>query len=342
MPLTYLVHNHIYVLLAAMALAFLVTFVTAPPVIAFLRAKKLGQQIRDDGPQRHLSKAGTPTMGGVVILAGVILGTAGSWYFFPKLLWFSVLLLALTVAVAAIGSIDDWGKIRRGRSLGLRAREKLILQFIAAALFVFVLVHCLNNGTTIGIPFLGEVDLHWAYWPIAILFIAGMSNAVNLTDGLDGLAAGTTVASAFSMAGIAWMIHDADGMAKGPAIATFIACLGASCLAFLWYNQHPAKVFMGDTGSLAIGAALAGTALALKQEVLLLFIGFIYIIEVGSVIIQVISFKTTGKRVFRMSPFHHHLELGGWSETKVVTSAWLLGTVLAASAFFYLRYFAVR
>ncbi|HEX2948629.1 MAG TPA: hypothetical protein VHV83_03530 [Armatimonadota bacterium] len=183
--------NPIHILIAAMALAFLVTFLTASPVISFLRAKKLGQQIRDDGPQRHLSKAGTPTMGGVVILAGVILGTAGSWYFFPKQFWFSVLLLALTTAVAAIGSIDDWGKIRRGRSLGLRAREKLILQLIVAALFVFGLVVGLDNGTTIGIPFLGEVDLHWAYWPVAILFVAGMSNAVNLTDGLDGLAAGS-------------------------------------------------------------------------------------------------------------------------------------------------------
>ncbi len=332
MPLQ--VAKDIYILLAAMTFAFLVTFLTAVPVIAYLRRKKLGQQIRDDGPQRHLSKAGTPTMGGVVILAGTIAGTAGSWYFFPRQFWFSVLLLALTVAMAAIGSIDDWGKIKRGRSLGLRAREKLILQFIAAALFVAGLVYGLDNGTSIGVPGMGELHLAtWLYFVLAVLFIAAFSNAVNLTDGLDGLAAGATVAAAFALAGIAWYSRQGEAMAQGPAIATFIACLGAATFAFLWYNQHPAKVFMGDTGSLAIGAALAGTALALKQEVLLLGIGLIFLIEMGSVILQVLVFKLTGKRVFRMSPFHHHLELGGWSEPKIVTSAWLLAIILAAASF---------
>jgi phospho-N-acetylmuramoyl-pentapeptide-transferase len=317
----------LYILIAAMALAFVVTFLSAPPVIGILRRKKLGQQIRDDGPQRHLTKAGTPTMGGVTILAGVIAGTAGSWFFFPKQFWFSVLLLALTVAVAAVGSIDDWGKIRRGRSLGLRAREKLVLQFIAAGLFVIGLVFGLDNGATIGVPFLGEVSLGWAYFPVAILFIAAMSNAVNLTDGLDGLAAGTSAAASFALAGVAWL-------SGNPAIAAFLACLGAACLAFLWYNRHPAKVFMGDTGSLAIGAALAGAALALKGEVLLLWIGLIFIIEMASVILQVLYFKATkGKRLFRMSPFHHHLELGGWSETTIVTRAWLLAVVLGASGY---------
>jgi phospho-N-acetylmuramoyl-pentapeptide-transferase len=335
-------------MLAATALAFLVTFLTAPPVIRYLRGKKLGQQIRDDGPQRHLNKAGTPTMGGVVILAGLMAGTALSasifWRIIPLAtrfsdIMFTLALLALTVAVASIGVIDDWGKIKRGRSLGLRAREKLLLQFIAAGLFVAALVLWLDNGTTVGIPGIGMVELGWAYWPLAILLIAGMSNAVNLTDGLDGLAAGTTVAAAFALTGIAWYSMQSDAMSRGPAIATFAACLGAACLAFLWYNQHPAKVFMGDTGSLAIGAALAGTALALKQELLLLLIGFIFVIEAGSVIIQVIVFKLTGKRVFRMSPFHHHLELGGWSEPQIVTRAWLLGIVLAIAAVWICRSF---
>ncbi|MHB9130279.1 MAG: phospho-N-acetylmuramoyl-pentapeptide-transferase [Armatimonadota bacterium] len=344
--------SFLYTLIAAMALAFLVTFITAPLVIGFLRRKKLGQQIREDGPQRHQNKAGTPTMGGVVILAGVIAGTALStslfWRFSPHLpntfkdLMFALLLLALTIAVASIGAIDDWGKIRRGRSLGLRAREKLILQFIASGLFVAGLVLFLDNGTSIGIPGLKEpFELGWVYWPIAILLIAGMSNAVNLTDGLDGLAAGTTVAAAFAMTGIAWFAGQGEVMLRGHAIATFIGCLGAACLAFLWFNQHPAKVFMGDTGSLAIGAALAGTALALKQEILLLVLGFIFLIEMGSVIIQVISFKTTGKRIFRMSPFHHHLELGGWSEPRIVTSAWLFGIVLAVAAFVIFRKFGM-
>ncbi|HEY3379259.1 MAG TPA: phospho-N-acetylmuramoyl-pentapeptide-transferase [Armatimonadota bacterium] len=319
--------NAIETLLLAVILAFFATFLTAPPVISLLRRKKLGQQIREDGPQRHLTKAGTPTMGGVIIMGGVILGTVVSWVFAPAQFRCGALLLGLTVFVAAIGSIDDWGKIRRGRSLGLRAREKLILQFLAAGLFVAGLLYLCHNGTTIGMPFVGSVNLGWAYWPVAMLFIAAMSNAVNLTDGLDGLATGTTVAATAALAILAWGAHDT--LANGPAVATILACLGAACLAFLWYNRHPAKIFMGDTGSLAIGAALAGAALMLKQELALLIIGLVFIIEMGSVIIQVISFKTTGKRVFRMSPFHHHLELGGWSEPAIVTRAWLLGAVLA-------------
>ncbi len=242
------------------------------------------------------------------------------------------MLLALTIAAAGIGSIDDWGKIRRGRSLGLRAREKLILQFVAATFFVVVLVCGLHNGTTIGIPGIGQVQLGWVYWPLAILYVMAMSNAVNLTDGLDGLAAGTTVAAAFAMCGIAWYTQQGAAMGSGHAIATFLACLGAACLAFLWFNRHPARVFMGDTGSLAIGAALAGSALILKEEIILLLVGLIFLIEMGSVIIQVISFKTTGKRVFRMSPFHHHLELAGWTEPQIVSRAWMLGIMLGVLA----------
>jgi phospho-N-acetylmuramoyl-pentapeptide-transferase len=333
----------ITVLLGAMVLAFFVTFLTAPPLIAFLRAKKLGQAIREDGPQRHLGKAGTPTMGGLVIILGTVAGTIGSWYFYKAQFWFSVLVLALMLAVAGIGAIDDWGKIRRGRSLGLKAREKLILQFIAAALFVWGLLW-MDNGTTVA--FLNyRIDLGLWYWPVAILFIAAMSNAVNLTDGLDGLAAGTTTAASLALAGIAWYTIDGHALLKGPAVATFLICLAGACLAFLWYNQHPAKVFMGDTGSLSIGAALAGAALVIKQEGLLLLIGLIFLIEMASVILQVLYFQITkrltgeGKRLFRMSPFHHHLELGGWSEEKIVTSAWLFGIILAVVSFVLFRHY---
>jgi len=318
-------HDPKYVLLTASALSFLVTFFTAIPVIQYLRQKKMGQQIRDDGPQRHLAKAGTPTMGGVVIMAGLIAGTVAAAVFFPQQRLLCVLLLGLTLALAGVGSIDDWGKIRRGRSLGLRAREKLLLQLVISAAYVALLVFGLHVRTTMGIPGIGEVELGIAYWPLAILLITGMSNAVNLTDGLDGLAAGTTVATTLALVAVAWYTQQASGS----AVATFSASLGAACLAFLWYNRHPAKVFMGDTGSLAIGAAFAGIALALKQEVLLLLIGLIFVIEVASVVIQVISFKTTGKRVFRMSPFHHHLELGGWTEPQIVTRAWTFGIVLS-------------
>jgi len=323
-------HFHRTDILLASVVAFLVTLLTAPGVIRLLREKKLGQQIRDDGPQHHLTKAGTPTMGGMVILAGIIAGTVLYWCVEPRAIHAGVLLLALTVAVAGIGSIDDWGKIRRGRSLGLRAREKFLLQCLAAGLFTAGLRYYLHLDTTIGIPGVKTpIELGWCYWPFAILFIAGMSNAVNLTDGLDGLAAGVTVAAALALSAVAWLSgsHILPGM--GPMVAAFLGCLAVACLAFLRYNRHPAQVFMGDTGSLAIGAALAGSAMLLKQEGLLLLIGFIFIIEVLSVIIQVISFKTTGKRVFRMSPFHHHLELGGWSETQIVGRAWMLAMGLA-------------
>jgi len=329
------------ILFAAMLLTFLVTLRCAGPVISYLRRKKYGQQICEDGPQHHSTKAGTPTMGGVMILAGLIAGTAMSWLFCAKQYSFSMLLLALTIAGAGIGAIDDWEKIRHGRSLGLRAREKLMLQFVVGTLFVVVLVCVLHNGTTIGVPGMGLVELGWWYWPLAIIYIAAMSNAVNLTDGLDGLAAGTTVAAAFALAGIAWYARYGAAPAQSLAIAAFAACLGAACLAFLRFNHHPAKVFMGDTGSLAIGAALAGTALVLKEEVLLLLVCLIFLIEMGSVIIQVISFKTTGKRVFRMSPFHHHLELGGWTEPQIVTRAWIFGIVLAVLAFALFRIFRI-
>jgi phospho-N-acetylmuramoyl-pentapeptide-transferase len=332
----------LYIIIAAMGLAFLVTFLTAIPVIAFLRWKKLGQQIREEGPQRHQGKAGTPTMGGVVILAGTVAGTLLAilipWYTgAPHIhLRTALLLLALTVAVAGIGAVDDWGKIRRGRSLGLKAREKLILQFVVALLFIGTLLYAQGYQMSFGIPGFGEVPLAgWLFWPLALLFVAGFSNATNLTDGLDGLAAGTSAIACFALAAIAWF---SSPDALGHAVAGFNASLGAACTAFLWYNRHPARVFMGDTGSLAIGAALAGTAMVLKQEVLFLLIGLIFCIEAGSVILQVVYFKLTGgKRIFRMSPYHHHLELGGWTEPQIVTRAWLFGLVVAIAGFCVFR-----
>lgn len=331
-------HPSLIVILSG-AVSFLITFILASPTIKFLHEKKYGQAIRDDGPDRHKMKQGTPTMGGVIILAGVTVGTIVSLCTFATLkpvlqfqifdLMFSLALLALTIAFSSIGVIDDWGKIKRGRSLGLKAREKLALQLVTAALFVGVLFWGMHTSTTIGIPGIGLVELGFWYWPFAILFITAFSNAVNLTDGLDGLASGTTVIAAVALGVVAWFLQKDYTSLIGPGISAFLICLAAACLAFLWFNRHPAKIFMGDTGSLAIGAALAGAALAMKQEVILIVIGMIFMLEMFSVIIQVISFKLTGKRVFRMSPYHHHLELGGWAETKIVTRAWLLGLILA-------------
>ena len=318
------ISRDVYAIALALIIAFLTTFITAPPIIAYLRRHKLGQKVRDDGPQTHLSKEGTPTMGGVVIIAGMLLGTISSWFFYPRLFAQSLLLLALTLSFMIIGAIDDWNKIFHGRSLGLRAREKLLLQFVFSALFIAALLIWQKTGTTITIPGFGLLNIGWYYWPIAILFITGMSNAVNLTDGLDGLAAGTTASAALALAVLCWIVTGSDH-SSGVAIAA----LAAACLAFLCFNRHPAKVFMGDTGSLAIGAALAGSALILKQEIMLLLIGLIYLLELFSVIIQVISFKTTGKRVFLMSPYHHHLEKLNWPEQLIVSRAWILAVILA-------------
>jgi len=244
----------------------------------------------------------------------------------------------LTIGFTGIGIIDDWSKIHRGRSLGLRAREKLGLQLLLAAGFVAVLLLVLHQDTTVGVPFIGLLQLGWWYWPLAILFVAGMSNAVNLTDGLDGLAAGTSTVTAGALASIAWLAPTGS-LYCGQLVAAFAVCLGGGCLGFLYHNRPTATVFMGDTGSLAIGAALAGIALALKLEVIFLLAGLIYLIEIGSVMLQVTYFKfTKGRRIFLMSPYHHHLEKRGWSERSIVYRAWVFSLVLAAAAVWLARW----
>lgn len=299
--------------LMAFGLSGILAFVLGPVIIPMLQKLKFGQYIRDDGPQRHLKKAGTPTMGGVIFLAALTLsflifteGNAKSW-----------VLLLVTVGYGAIGFLDDYIKVVKGRNLGLRAIEKIIGQTILAAILMVVSVYVLDLGTNIIIPFSGySLDLGiLGYFLFILVVMVGTTNAVNLTDGLDGLAAGVTFVSALAFLFIGVMVDQME-------VALFSATLAGSCLGFLRYNKHPARVFMGDTGSLALGGALAAMAVLTKTELLLPIIGGVYVAETLSVIIQVISFKTTGKRVFRMSPLHHHFELLGWQETKVVRRFW--------------------
>jgi phospho-N-acetylmuramoyl-pentapeptide-transferase len=340
MFLALIARHPIIIVLISMAVTYLVTVGVLPPIIRFLRARKLGQALRDDVADMHKAKAGTPTMGGVAMIAATAIGSLAALGLFllvkPDLptrahdLLINLSLIALCVAMAAIGAIDDWGKIRRGRNLGLKAREKLVLQFIVAALFVWTLVSGLGNDTTIGVPGIGEVQLGYWYWPFAICYIAAMSNAANLTDGLDGLAAGVTTVSALALAMMAWFCQKDPNAILGPGSAAFAACLAAACLGFLKFNRFPAKVFMGDTGSLAIGGAVAGVALALKQEGVVLLIALVYLVEMGTVILQVLYFKAThGKRLFLMTPYHHALEKRGWPETTIVRRAWILTLVTA-------------
>ncbi len=302
------------------AVAFLIALALGPVVIPALRRLKFGQSIREEGPQRHLAKAGTPTMGGVLILVAL---TIPAVIFAGKSaeVW---LALFVTLGHGLIGFLDDYIKVVLKRNLGLKAREKILGQIIMAVALAYIATTYFGRGTDLWIPFLGaNVDFGPLYYILIFLVLIGTTNAVNLTDGLDGLAAGTTTIAAAAYAVIALVFGNQP-------LAVFCLALAGAALGFLRYNAHPAKVFMGDTGSLALGGALAAVAVLTKTELLLVIVGGVFVLEALSVIIQVISFKSTGKRIFRMSPIHHHFELGGWSETKVVTVFWLAGAVFAA------------
>jgi phospho-N-acetylmuramoyl-pentapeptide-transferase len=286
-------------------------------VIPFLKRLKARQSIREEGPQSHQVKAGTPTMGGIMIITAVLLGTLiGSGLSTASL----NCLLAMT-AFGGIGFLDDYLKVVKKQNMGLRARGKLGLQLLVGLVFAYVLLVYLHRGTELIVPFSGlRLDIGWFYIPLLVVVFIGASNAVNLTDGLDGLAAGVT---AIVGAGY-WLITVMTGHLT---LSPFTASMIGACLAFLVFNRHPARVFMGDTGSMALGGAVAALAVATRTEIVLILVGGVYVLEALSVMIQVISFKTTGKRVFLMAPLHHHYELKGWKETRVVWLFWLWAAV---------------
>jgi phospho-N-acetylmuramoyl-pentapeptide-transferase len=303
------------------AIAFALAVLAAPLLIPLLRRLKFGQHIRIDGPKRHLRKAGTPTMGGLIILLAFSL----AYLRFAEMTMTSLVLLVACFGFGLIGFLDDYMKVAFQRSLGLTARQKLIGQF-GVAIVVCVLLAVDGHATTLAIPATDIVwQLGWGYYVLMAIVMVGMTNAVNFTDGLDGLLAGTSSIAFAALAVLALIgSHHEAGF--------FAASMVGALLGFLVYNAHPAKVFMGDTGSLSIGGGFVAVAMVTKEELLFLLIGAVFIVEMLSVMIQVYSFRTRGKRVFRMSPLHHHWELVGWSEWRVVLTFWFAGVVCAALA----------
>lgn len=295
----------------ATIVSFLIVLLLGPVVIPALKRFKFGQNIRDDGPKSHLKKAGTPTMGGVIFIISIIITVI---VVAPKMtgpLWVA---LITTVGYGIIGLLDDSLKIIRKRNLGLRAYQKLIGQIAFAFILSYYAYMNKNIGSVVHIPFTNNmIDFGVWYIPFMMFVIVGVTNSVNLTDGLDGLASGVTLIVSVFFAVVTYGLGDRD-------LSIFCGALAGSLLGFLKYNSYPAQVFMGDTGSLALGGAISALAVLLRMPFILVIVGGIYVAETLSDIIQVISFKATGKRVFKMAPLHHHFEQEGWHETKVV--AW--------------------
>ena len=322
--------------------AMVLSVVIGPKFIAFLRRNELGQPIREEGPAGHVVKQGTPVMGGLLILLCALLPFfALSKYTLPALT-----VLFLTVACGAIGFTDDFIKVRHRRSLGLQGRWKLLLLAGITVAVGFAVHDQTQLDTAIYVP-LADVDvqLSYFYYPFLFLVIAGAANGANLTDGLDGLAAGTGIIALLTFLSITVIgyIRSGDVGARSEFqldLAILAAALVGAAIGFLWYNAFPAELFMGDTGSMAFGGALAGFAIVTGTEALLVLIAGIYVVEALSVIIQTVSFKYWGRRVFLIAPIHHHFEMKAWSETKIMVRFWIIAAILAACGFvLYYRYF---
>ncbi len=310
------------VILITIVMGFLISVLLSPIIIPFLRRLKFGQSIREEGPKSHQKKSGTPTMGGVMIIISIIITTIVMTGKFSQLSVEMYLLLFVTFGYGLLGFLDDFIKVVMKRNLGLTSRQKLLGQVIIAIIFYLVFTQY-GFSTEITIPGTSfSFDLGWGYVILVVFMLVGGSNAVNLTDGLDGLLSGTAAIAFGAFAVLAWNQSQYD-------VAIFSVAVVGAVLGFLVFNAHPAKVFMGDTGSLALGGAIVTIAILTKLEILLVLIGGVFVIETLSVIIQVISFKTTGKRVFKMSPLHHHYELVGWSEWRVVVTFWTIGLLFA-------------
>ena len=327
-----------YQVFLAVGVAALVTGLLMPLFIRLMRHEGVGQQIRADGPQRHLVKQGTPTMGGLIILAGVLVSVAllGKWT--PGL----ILAVGATLVTGSLGLLDDIESVAHKRSLGLTPSQKMIGLILISVVFCLVAVNVCGVSPEVRLPGGFAIDLGvltttiatpdaavsvpWLYLVFVFLLMAGLSNAVNLTDGLDGLAGGCSMVVMGVMAMVAFLYGELD-------LAVFAGAIAGACVGFLWHNCYPASIFMGDTGSLALGAALASLAVLTKTEVTSLIMGGLFVCEALSVMIQVTSFKLTGRRVFLMTPIHHHFEQMGWAENKVVIRFWIVTAAFASLGF---------
>ena len=319
--------------------ALLISFIFGGWVIRKLKSLQIGETIRSDGPQHHAVKAGTPTMGGVLVLTAAIL---------PTLLWadlsnhFVQLCLLATVWMGALGFVDDWLKVVKKRPKGMIGRFKLVGQVGFGLMLYAALRTIVGDDYPLGqlaVPFLKHtfLDLGWLYLPLTVVVVTGTSNAVNLTDGLDGLAIGLSAFAFLGFGALAYLsgnviFADYLNITYLPGageLAVYCGAVVGAALGFLWFNAHPAKIFMGDTGSLALGGALGTVAILVKRELLLVLVGGMFVLEALSVMLQVASFRWRGgKRIFRMAPLHHHFELSGWSETQVVVRFWIVGILL--------------
>jgi phospho-N-acetylmuramoyl-pentapeptide-transferase len=325
--------------LLAAIVALFVSFFLGPWLIARLTALQIGQQIRPDGPASHLSKAGTPTMGGTLILFSLALAT----FLLADLTNFYVwLALGVTISFGLIGFIDDYRKLSRRNSAGITGRQKLLAQFAVAIFAALLLSFFPGFDSTVSVPFFKDLrpDLGWFYIPFAALVVVGASNAVNLTDGLDGLAIGPVMITGATYVIFTYVSGNArfaeylqvPYVAGAGELAVFCGALAAAGLGFLWFNAYPAQMFMGDVGSLSLGAALGMAALISKQEIVLALAGGVFVAEAASVIFQVGSYKLRRKRIFRMAPLHHHFELLGWPEPLIIVRFWIVSIICALGA----------
>lgn len=304
--------------------ALLICIFLSPKFIAFLRKREFGQNIREDGPEGHHEKSGTPTMGGIIIFLAI----ATPFLILSSYSWTAIGVFLVAVACALLGFADDYTKIVKRRSLGLRARTKLIVTVVIALGLWWIARHEAHLPNTLRLRIVDyQVDLGIFYPVLIYLVVAGTTSGVNLTDGLDGLAAGCVAIVVLAYIGITFIT-------SGQRDLTLLAaCMVGACIGFLWFNAFPATIFMGDTGSLGLGGAIAGLAVMTKTEVLLVLLGGIFVVEALSVAIQVFSFQTFRKRVLLMAPIHHHFELMGWSETKIILRFWILAALCSAIGF---------
>lgn len=316
--------------------AVLFCMLAGPAYIRFLQKKQMGQAIRSDGPQSHLSKKGTPTMGGGLMLMAITLSTLLWADLTSAHIWIALL---TTLGLGLVGYVDDYKKVVQKNPKGISAKQKMAGQIIVSLIAAGAIYYLRDTPPVLKFPFFKDwsLDLGVMFIPFAVFVIVGASNAVNLTDGLDGLAVGPTITTAVTFALLAYCAGhlkiaeylQIPYIAGAGELAIFLGSVGAACLGFLWYNTYPAQVFMGDVGSLSLGGALAVSAVITKNEILLAICGGIFVLEAFSVMAQVASFKMTGKRVFKMAPIHHHFELKGWAEPKVIVRFWIISILLA-------------